>query len=85
MINDRFLAEIKSQIHSKKRKLSSAISQADKELSNKYHAIECSKYDACTGYKAYVELRDHLQKRRRLKSQASTYDKLLSILESSHD
>lgn len=74
------LNEIRSIAMKNKRKLSQKLSTVDRELSDCYHTIERSNYNACQGYQAYVQLKEVLQNRRKVKQEMSTYDKLLGCL-----
>lgn len=74
------LDEIRCIVDKNIRKLSPKISKADLELSDFYHKVERSKFNACQGYKAIIELQDILARRRELKQEMSTYCRLRKTL-----
>jgi prefoldin subunit 5 len=79
----KYLGEIESvitRIEKDKKVLSERLSQLDKELSNVYHKIEVSRFNACEGYYLAKQLQEVLHKRRIVKDELTRFRSLKDSL-----
>ncbi|MFO1442984.1 hypothetical protein KDN24_07100 [Bacillus sp. Bva_UNVM-123] len=65
------LSKIQRKMQSDIAKISKKESEYDRKVSDIYHKIEISKFNACEGYYLSKELQDVLQKRRVIKHEGS--------------
>lgn len=64
-------------------KANKAVSEVDRELSDKYHEIELSKsFNVVQGYKHAKEIQEILKKRRILKGEAARMNAIMGVIKS---
>lgn len=78
----RNLTETIAKIKSDFDALNKLVSEADKEVSAKYHEIESENFNVVQGYKLAKDLQHILQKRRAIKGEAAKLNSVMGVLRS---